>query len=171
MNTRIKKIRKDLDLTQQVFAERIGLKQNSIALIESGKRNISDQAILSICREFNVNEEWLRTGTGEIFKASPSSILDALADEYNLSHAAYIIVEKFVNMKPEHQQIIINSIMEVAAAIGDTPIETPAFPSGNIGIDIGTVSAETAYEKTLNSAQNMDSSASSTTEDTEERIG
>ena len=67
MNQRIKQLRRSLDLTQQDFAERIGLKQNSIALIESGKRNISNQAVLSICREFNVNETWLRTGEGEMF--------------------------------------------------------------------------------------------------------
>lgn len=67
MNQRIKQLRRILDLTQQDFAERIGLKQNSIALIESGKRNISNQAVLSICREFNVNETWLRTGEGEMF--------------------------------------------------------------------------------------------------------
>jgi transcriptional regulator with XRE-family HTH domain len=175
MNTRLKKLRRALDLTQAAFAERIGMKQNTIATYEMARSVPSDQAIRSICREFNVNEEWLRNGTGEMFKASPSSALDALAAEYNMSHAAYIMVEKFVNMKPEHQQVIINCILEAAAAIGDTPIETPAFPSGeesgNIGIDIGTVSAEAAYEKTLNSAQNMDSSASSTTEGTEERIG
>ena len=69
MNQRIKQLRRSLDLTQQDFAERIGLKQNSIALIESGKRNISNQAVLSICREFNVNETWLRTGEGEMFNA------------------------------------------------------------------------------------------------------
>ena len=67
MNQRIKQLRRILDLTQQDFAERIGLKQNSIALIESGKRNISNQAVLSICRTFSVNETWLRTGEGEIF--------------------------------------------------------------------------------------------------------
>ena len=67
MNQRIKQLRRSLNLTQQDFAERIGLKQNSIALIESGKRNISNQAVLSICREFNVNETWLRTGDGEMF--------------------------------------------------------------------------------------------------------
>ena len=67
MNERIKELRKALGLTQQVFAEHIGLKQNSIALIESGKRNTSTQAILSICREFNVNENWLRTGEGQMF--------------------------------------------------------------------------------------------------------
>ena len=77
MNTRIRKIRKSLELTQQVFAQRIGLKQNSIALIESGKRNTSDQTIFAICREFNVNEEWLRTGNGEMFKPVSHSLLDS----------------------------------------------------------------------------------------------
>lgn len=64
---RIKKVRKSKNLTQQEFCNRIGFKQNSISLVESGKRNISDQAIKSICREFNVNEAWLRTGEGEMF--------------------------------------------------------------------------------------------------------
>lgn len=67
MNERIKQVRKSLGITQQAFAERIGMKQNSIALVESGKRNISGQALLSICREFQVNELWLRTGEGEMF--------------------------------------------------------------------------------------------------------
>ena len=67
MNDRIKKLRKALDLTQQEFAQRIGMKQNSIALIESGKRNISNQAILGICREFHADEAWLRTGDGTMF--------------------------------------------------------------------------------------------------------
>lgn len=65
---RIKKVRKEMDLTQQVFCSKIGLKRNSISLVESGKRNISDQAIKSICREFNVDEIWLRTGEGEMFR-------------------------------------------------------------------------------------------------------
>ncbi len=128
MNTRIKKLRKALDLTQQVFAEKIGLKQNSIALIESGKRNISDQAVLSICREFNVNEEWLRTGSGEMFRAAPSSALDALSKEYGLSNAAYVMVEKFVNLKPEAQETIFNYVREVAAAFQSGEI-SPAAPA------------------------------------------
>ena len=66
MNERIKKVRKSLELTQQEFAERIGMKRNSIALIENG-RNTSDQTVFAICREFNVNEEWLRNGQGEMF--------------------------------------------------------------------------------------------------------
>lgn len=63
---RIKTLRKKLDLTQQMFADRIGMKRNSIAQIELG-RNTSEQTIISICREFNVNEDWLRYGTGDMF--------------------------------------------------------------------------------------------------------
>lgn len=66
LGERIKKLRKELDLTQQEFADRIGIKRNSIAQVELG-RNTSDQTIISICREFNVNEAWLRTGEGEMF--------------------------------------------------------------------------------------------------------
>lgn len=66
LGERIKKIRRALDLTQREFGERISMKQNSVAQIEMG-RNTSDQTIASICREFNVNETWLRTGEGEMF--------------------------------------------------------------------------------------------------------
>ena len=67
MNERIKKLRKVLDLTQTEFGRRIGVKQNTVALIEGGRKT-SDQTIFAICREFNVSEEWLRTGEGEMFR-------------------------------------------------------------------------------------------------------
>lgn len=134
LNERIKKVRKALDLTQREFAERIGMKQNSIALIEKG-RNTSDQTIFAICREFNVNEDWLRTGVGEMFKAAPSAALDALAEEYNLSAAAYVMVEKFINLKPEAQETIFNYLKEVAAAFqsGEVEPEAPAAPAADLG--------------------------------------
>lgn len=67
MNERIKKLRKALNLTQQDFAERIGTTQNNIANYESGRRNPSGAAINNICKEFSVNETWLRSGEGEMF--------------------------------------------------------------------------------------------------------
>ena len=67
MKDRIKKIRKELDLTQQKFADRLGVKRNTVGQWECGINSITDQIITSICREFNVNEEWLRDGTGEMF--------------------------------------------------------------------------------------------------------
>ena len=72
MNNRIKEIRKDHHLTQSQFAERIGLKQNSIAQIEIGKRTPSEQVIVSICREFGIFREWLETGKGLKYKKAPS---------------------------------------------------------------------------------------------------
>lgn len=67
MKNRIKKIRKELDLTQKEFGERIGIKGNTIAQYENGRNEPIDAVISLICREFNVNENWLRTGEGEMF--------------------------------------------------------------------------------------------------------
>lgn len=65
---RIKEVRKAQGLTQQKFADRIGIKQNTIATYEMGRNNPIDPVINAICREFNVNETWLRTGEGEMHK-------------------------------------------------------------------------------------------------------
>ena len=67
MKDRLKKLRKALNLTQQKFADKLGVKQNTIAQYEMGRNDPSDAVIISICREFNVSEEWLRNGTGEMF--------------------------------------------------------------------------------------------------------
>lgn len=67
MKTRIKELRKKLRLTQQSFADALGMKQNTIASYEIGRIEPSDPTIKHICKEFNVNETWLRTGEGEMF--------------------------------------------------------------------------------------------------------
>lgn len=72
MKERLKKLRKNLDLTQQAFADKIGMKQNTIAQYEMGRTTPSDAIVFSICREFGVNEKWLRNGEGEMFiKSTP----------------------------------------------------------------------------------------------------
>jgi transcriptional regulator with XRE-family HTH domain len=75
MNERLKLLRKTLDLSQDAFAERIGMKGSSISLLESGRRNITEQVIKSICREFNVDYGWLTTGVGEMFVDSDEDFL------------------------------------------------------------------------------------------------
>ena len=67
MNEQIALVRKSLGLTQEKFAEQVGLSRNFMWMIESGTRVPSDRTISDICREFNVNETWLRTGEGEMF--------------------------------------------------------------------------------------------------------
>lgn len=73
MKERLKQLRKTLGITQQEFADKIGIKRNSYANYETGRNTPIDAIILSICREFDVNEDWLRDGSGEMFKErSPS---------------------------------------------------------------------------------------------------
>ena len=69
ISDRIKQIRKhpQISLTQEAFGERIGLKKSSLSLIENGINNVTQQTILSICREFHVNENWLKNGEGDMF--------------------------------------------------------------------------------------------------------
>ena len=67
MKDRLKELRKALNLTQQKFADKLGVKQNTIAQYEMGRNDPSDAVIISICREFGVSENWLRNGEGEMF--------------------------------------------------------------------------------------------------------
>lgn len=67
MNTRILKVRKSLNLTQEEFATQIGLQRSSLSVIENGNAPVTERTIIAICSKFNVNEKWLRSGEGEMF--------------------------------------------------------------------------------------------------------
>lgn len=67
MNERIMELRKSLGLSQEAFAKRIGIKGSAMSLIEGGRRNITTQVVTAICREFGVNEKWLREGVGDMY--------------------------------------------------------------------------------------------------------
>ena len=67
MNNRIRELRKTLNLSQKEFAERIGLKQNAISYMEKSGATVTEQNIKTICSQFSVNENWLRTGSGRMF--------------------------------------------------------------------------------------------------------
>lgn len=80
MNERLKAIRKKLSLSQEAFGKKLGVTGAGISRIESGVRSLTEQMILAICREFNVREEWLRNGSGEMF-------LDFTEDEFSKAAA------------------------------------------------------------------------------------
>ena len=93
MKDRIKAIRKENNLTQSEFGERIGVKGNTITNYENDMRNPSDAIIFSICREFNVNENWLRYGKGPKYKENDAFILYYNIEEptdwrMNITHAS-----------------------------------------------------------------------------------
>ena len=82
MNERLKLLRRELQLNQTEFGNRLGLKQSAVANYENGTRQPLDTVITSICREFGVSEEWLRTGEGEMFvpRTKNQVITDFMAD-------------------------------------------------------------------------------------------
>lgn len=90
-NERIKEVRKSLGLTQEKFGEKIGVKKNSLSNTETGVNAVSNQLRTAICREFNVNEEWLRTGEGEMFedRTPDQAIIDFAADLVNVDDASF----------------------------------------------------------------------------------
>ena len=117
LGNRIKKLRKELDLTQQELGKRIGIKPNSISLIESGNRNASEQVILSICREFNVSESWLRTGEGEMFsKRSESDELAAAVERLITGESAEFkrrLINALSTLKDEHWLLLEEKLKEI----------------------------------------------------------
>lgn len=76
MNTRIKELRNYLKITQNEFSQKIGLKRSSLSDIERGNAPITERTIIAICSQFNVNEEWLRFGYGEMFNSIDKSYND-----------------------------------------------------------------------------------------------
>lgn len=119
MKERLKKLRKELDLTQKSFGDRIGLKQNTIAQYEMGRTVPSDAILFSICREFNVNEEWLRTGIGDMFVQESNGEIDALVQKYGLSDTDRSLIEKYISLKPQSRDTIIRFINTVSDLLSD----------------------------------------------------
>ena len=83
MKDRIRYLRKDLlKMTLEQFGARIGMKKNSLSQIENGVNSATEQTIVSICREFNVREEWLRTGKGIPFvEKTRDQMIEEMVDE------------------------------------------------------------------------------------------
>lgn len=126
MKERIRQLRKELGLNQTDFGERIGVKQGSVAGYESGARTPIDAVITSICREFDVNEDWLRTGEGEMFKErSPSDevgyYVEDLLDYDGHGNPFYdMIIEMmktYTELDEKSQTVIRNYFQSVADGI------------------------------------------------------
>lgn len=103
MNERVKQLRKALGLSGEKFGARLGLTRMAISNIENNRYNLTEANILSICREFNVNEDWLRTGSGDMFSALSQLSLDDLmadADPIDIEiMKAYFTLDKDIRRK------------------------------------------------------------------------
>ena len=119
VNERIRKLRKSLGLTLEKFGGRLGVGKTAINKLEKGENNVTDQMFKSICREFNVNEEWLRNGTGEMFavpEAETAAIVSDLLESRNNQFYDLIldIVKTYQTLSPMDQEIIKNFCQQLA---------------------------------------------------------
>ena len=119
MNERIKEVRKTLGKTQDEFSKKIGLSRNFIAQVEIGTKVPSERTINDICRIFSVNEEWLRTGEGEMFKpkTKDEQIAELLGDiqstgEENFKHKLVSALAKLNDSDWDTLEKLVDSIAD-----------------------------------------------------------
>ena len=109
IGSRIKDIRKSAGLTQQRFADRIGLKRNTVGNYEINLITPSDRTIADICREFNVSEVWLRTGEGDPYiKLDDDAEFMQVCEEINLSDDNLVrqIIKTYWGMSEDEKAVV-----------------------------------------------------------------
>lgn len=95
---RVLEIRKALGLTMDKFGEKLGVQKSAISKVEKDKVNLSDQMVRAICREYNVNYDWLMDEDGDMFSDLPQTVLDELCVQYELDDLDRFIVELYVGL-------------------------------------------------------------------------
>lgn len=95
---RIRSIRKELGLTLEKFGKKLGVGKGAMSAIELGTRNLTEQMTRSICREYNVNYDYLINGEGEMFDDLPQTVLDELCAQYDLDDLDRNLVEMYLEM-------------------------------------------------------------------------
>ena len=123
MGERIKKLRKALGLTQKEFGRRIGVKPNTIGTYEIGRNEPIDAVVALICREFDVNEHWLRTGEGEMFVQKNRSdeisafVGDVLRDDSDFRQK---FISVLARMTTDEWKLLEQKVLELAEEIKKT---------------------------------------------------
>lgn len=180
MNTRIKELRKAIGLTQQEFADRLNMNRGAIANYEIGRNEPINAVISLICKEFNVNEEWLRTGKG-----GPSNMFNKATKDDEFNRVAKMICQDHDNnamnalieywkLDPDSKKALWNFVHKLSNHVPDNNIQTATTPDPRPDIaldsrDANALSAavreaEESYIKSRSSSvKKRGSSASSST--------
>ena len=115
---RVNQIRKTLDLTLEKFGEKLGVQKSSISKIEKDRVALSDQMAKSICREYNVNYDYLMYGEGEMFDDLPQTIVDELCAQYNLNDFDKALVEMYVSLPVGSRERIKEYMKQLVKKVG-----------------------------------------------------
>lgn len=114
MNQRLKEVREKLGLSQRDFAKRTDIGQSTLAMFETGSRIPKDIHINRICQEFNINEEWLRTGEGDMFfKPKVNDLVSRAAKLLGEKDPVFeAFVETYSKLDPRNREILLNFGMD-----------------------------------------------------------
>lgn len=106
-NERVRELRKALGLTLEKFGAKLGVGKNAISRIETGKSTLTDQMFLAICREYNVNPEWLRIGEGSMLLEAPDQD-DYLAAAASLSDDPLVVscLIEYAKLRPDERAVV-----------------------------------------------------------------
>lgn len=110
---RVKEVRKSLKMTLEEFGSKVGVAKQTISRIENGVNNLTDQMAKSICREYNVNYDWLLSGEGEMFSNLPQTVLDELCKQYELDSFDRSLVELYIELPDDFRQLLKKKMREM----------------------------------------------------------
>ena len=117
MNERLKQLRKALKLHQVDFGAKLSLTGSAISRYESGVNAMADNIVLLICREFDVNEEWLRYGTGSMFSQKNMDLIEQLSDKYDLGLYGRQLLETYLELSDSDKRAVERFVANLTANV------------------------------------------------------
>ena len=126
MYERLKRLRKTIKLTQSQFAASLGLGQSTYAMMEVGKRDILNRHVKTICALYNVNEEWFRTGKGEMFRTPFDSFVKELSAKYNIDDTIKGFITAYLELDP-HDRATVSAFVSRVADFTSGKVAVPSI--------------------------------------------
>ena len=117
MKDRLKELRKQLGLTMEEFGSKLGVRKTTISSLENGVNNFTEQMILSICNVYNVNEQWLRNGTGDMFVEDTDSLVEKIISDYPLDKLSQTILKTYIELDPKKREIFNYVMKQISDSI------------------------------------------------------
>lgn len=156
-------MRKAFGFTQQEFAERLNIGRGTLANYEVGRNEPIDAVIALICREFGVNETWLRTGQGEMFlPKAKSDEIDAFMKEILRDDSDFR--QKFISvlarMTADEWKLLEQKVLEIASEVTGEDHSAPAQTDTDIEQEANAAASEVREQVILEKKVGVESSAS-----------
>ncbi|MBR3187282.1 MAG: helix-turn-helix transcriptional regulator [Lachnospiraceae bacterium] len=162
MGDRIKQLRKELELTQEEFSGRLGIKRNTVAQYEIGRNEPQESVISLICREYNVSKKWLLTGEGEMFaKLDPDEELYQWAEKI-LSGQSGDFRQRFVRLLARLSDVQWKQLEEFALFLAGMDVKPEVDPEQEIQDEVADYERQLRLEKEVEGKSSASESTSGT---------